>query len=599
MYLGCRISKGEATLHDKTRVQTVTYDMETYLDMTVKKYCDVTGFDPTKFKTVPSPSPAEETKNHPARAPACRGASHRCTRCGHTMPVDADGRLIPPPPIPKGPEEEAVTDENRGALAPQAASILLSLLYAARICRFDFLRSINKLARKITKWTKKEDALLHHLMAYVHQSKHHMMIGWVGDSMGGSSIGLFADADYADCGESLKSTSGAHLHIQGPHTSFPLAGLSKRQGCLSHSTPEAEIVAADFAMTRLGLPAITLWQQLGGEDPNFVFYDDNQTMIGVIRTGKNPTMRHLERTHGISIGWMHAIFQEGYVSLAYEVTAKMDADIHTKSFKDSVSWTHACQLMNIFPPAMISSQDIMDLMKPTHSQSTDEKGQQLYSFKSDVPCFPYTQTPILPQVLYRAGLSSKEGLQEHDSVDPILVVKFPRVLRDAPSALPPGRYLRSTWILREGVWHQVEDRAAIPQSPVKFDRYVERAVFSVIPFARRWPQHPRSLRRSVVRLCTRTDGVLCAPCPCGGRRASSRRPWGVPGLHIASSMERSKSYTTNSLSWIGGVDTNHRGSMGEYVTKMSRTRSTKLQQSHCAPRGRVQTSQWWATYRVL
>ncbi|OLP93893.1 hypothetical protein AK812_SmicGene24167 [Symbiodinium microadriaticum] len=481
LYLGCRISKGEATLHDKTRVQTVIYDMETYLDMTVKKYCDVTGYDPSKFKTVASPSPAEETKNHPARAPACSGKSQRCTWCGHTMPVDADGRLIPPPPVPKGPAEEEVTDENRGALAPQAASILMKLLYAARILRFDLLRSINNLARKITKWTKKEDVLLHHLMAYVHQSKHHMMIGWVGDSMETSSIGLFADADYAGCGESLKSTSGAHLHTQGPHTRFPLAGLSKRQGCLSHSTPEAEIVAAAFAMTRLGLPAITLWQQLGGKDPNFVFYDDNQTMIGVIRTGKNPTMRHLERTHGISIGWMHAIFQEGYVSLAYEVTAKMAADIHTKSFKDSVFWTHACQLINIFPPAMIGSQDIMDLMKPTHSQSTDEKGQQLYSFKSDVPCFPYTQTPILPQVLYRAGQPRKEGLQEHDSVDPILVVKFPLVLRDPPSALPPGRYLRSTWILREGVWHQVEDRAAIPKSPVKFDRYVEQAVFQYHP----------------------------------------------------------------------------------------------------------------------
>ena len=223
------------------------------------------------------------------------------------------------------------------------------------------------------------------------------------------------------------------------------------------------------------MPAITLWQQLGGTDPNFVFYDDNQTMIGVIRTGKNPTMRHLERTHGISIGWMHSIFQEGYVSLAYEVTAKMAADIHTKSFKDSVSWTHACQLINIFPPALIGSQVIMDLMRPTHAQSADEKGHQHYSFKSEVPCFPYTETPILPQVLYRAGLASKEGLQEHDSVDPILVVKFPRMLRGPPSTLPPGRYLRSTWILREGHGHQMED------TPAKFDRYVERAVFQFHP----------------------------------------------------------------------------------------------------------------------
>lgn len=134
------------------------------------------------------------------------------------MPVDADGRLVPPPPVPKGLAEEGVTEANRGALAPQAASILMKLLCAARICRFDLLRSINNLARKITKWTMKEDALLHHLMAYVHQSKHHMMIGWVGDSMEASSIGLCADADYAGCCESLKSTSGADLHIQDPRT---------------------------------------------------------------------------------------------------------------------------------------------------------------------------------------------------------------------------------------------------------------------------------------------------------------------------------------------------------------------------------------------
>ena len=221
----------------------------------------------------------------------------------------------------------------------------------------------------------------------------------------------------------------------------------------------------------------------------------------------------------------------------------MAADIHTKSFKDSVSWTHACQLINIFPPEQIGSQDIMDLMRPTHSQSPDEKGQQLYSFKSEVPCFPYTQTPILPQVLYRAGLSSKEGLQEHDSVDPILVVKFPRVLRDPPSALPPGRYLRSTWILREGVWRQVEDRAALPDSPAKFDRYVERAVFQF---------HP--VRASLVAAPVVEDTVQTTlPYPYGRRYvrtlppdwrsvvagAGACHPWGVPGFHIASSFQRS------------------------------------------------------------
>ena len=101
------------------------------------------------------------------------------------MPVDSDGRLIPPPPIPKAPEEEEVNESNRGSLAPQAASILMKLLYAARIRRFDLLRSI-----------------------------------------------LFADADYAGCGESLKSTSGAHMHIQGPHTRISIGGTQQKAGVL-------------------------------------------------------------------------------------------------------------------------------------------------------------------------------------------------------------------------------------------------------------------------------------------------------------------------------------------------------------------------------
>ena len=49
-------------------------------------------------------------------------------------------------------------------------------------------------------------------------------------------LALYADADFAGCIDSLRSTSGGHLNIQGPNTRFPLSGSSKRQGCVSHST---------------------------------------------------------------------------------------------------------------------------------------------------------------------------------------------------------------------------------------------------------------------------------------------------------------------------------------------------------------------------
>ena len=43
------------------------------------------------------------------------------------------------------------------------------------------------------------------------------------------------------------------MHIQGkPHSVFLCPGGSKRQGCVSHSTPEAEIVAADVTLRTMG-----------------------------------------------------------------------------------------------------------------------------------------------------------------------------------------------------------------------------------------------------------------------------------------------------------------------------------------------------------
>ena len=51
-------------------------------------------------------------------------------------------------------------------------------------------------------------------------------------------------------------------------------------------------------------------------------------------------MRHMERTHGISITWLYEMFKRDYLLLVYEVTARMAADIHTKGFDDANSWKH-------------------------------------------------------------------------------------------------------------------------------------------------------------------------------------------------------------------------------------------------------------------
>ena len=184
-------------------------------------------------------------------------------------------------------------------------SVLMKILYAARYGRHDLLCAVAKLAQKIHKWTPACDKGLHRLMAYVKYSLQYRQLGWVGDPLENLSIHLYCDADFAGCTETKRSTSGVHTVIMGPFTCFPINGQSKRQGAVSHSTSEAEIVSADTAIFRAGIPALDLWQVLTGrEHVSCTLHEDNETMIRVMQTGRNPTMRHLNRTRGVHISRM-------------------------------------------------------------------------------------------------------------------------------------------------------------------------------------------------------------------------------------------------------------------------------------------------------
>ena len=208
MYLGCTLKKGENRLKDGTRVSTMTYDMESFLEQCVEKYREIAGKNVT-FKHVATPSLPEDAKQHPARAPCAKGDAVVCPWCSCSF--SGRGADSPRESAEGSSDTAGRSTEVRGELAPHAASILMKLLYAARIARFDLLRSINTLARNVTKWTVKDDVKLHHLMCYVNGSKTRKMIGWVGDDLSQLTVDIYADADFAGCEDSLRSTSGAHI----------------------------------------------------------------------------------------------------------------------------------------------------------------------------------------------------------------------------------------------------------------------------------------------------------------------------------------------------------------------------------------------------
>ena len=80
------------------------------------------------------------------------------------------------------------------------------------------------------------------------------------------------------------------------------------------------------------------------------FHEDNQAAIRVCSTGRNPTMRHLGRTHGVQVSWLHERFLQGNLDLIYETIVGQAADIYTKGFTDPLKWRDACQKISIGCP---------------------------------------------------------------------------------------------------------------------------------------------------------------------------------------------------------------------------------------------------------
>ena len=185
---------------------------------------------------------------------------------------------------------------------------------------------------------------------------------------------------------------------------WPLTGQSKKQGCVSHSTPEAELVAADHALRTVGVPALDLWSTLF-ERPDTVvsFHEDNETAIHAMRQGHSPTMRHLERTHGVCLRWLHARFQQPHYDLQYERSALQAADIYTKAFVSSAEWTRNMKLINHIDPKLFwqgrSAGTPCDML-------TEHKGGVVFDYWTHNPWFEQpTATHSTPSAISAALVS--------------------------------------------------------------------------------------------------------------------------------------------------------------------------------------------------
>ena len=280
--------------------------------------------------------------------------------------------------------------ESKGVLSSVCSQAVLKCLYMTRLARPELYWAVNSLAREVTKWTVACDRRLHRLISYIHCHEDAVMKSWVGNKASECKLMLFCDASFAGDLKDSKSTSGSLLCIVGSHTFCPITWLCKKQGAVSHSSTEAEIIALDTGLRIDGLPAMTLWdlvinvlepikenvtpavkkinllppetQELMNVDYmptnipelskrcKLIIMEDNDAVIKMCMKVRAPTMRHVARTHRINVDTLlERIHHEVGICIKYVNTKLQIADIFTKGSFTVQTWNDLCKLFAVGP----------------------------------------------------------------------------------------------------------------------------------------------------------------------------------------------------------------------------------------------------------
>ena len=83
------------------------------------------------------------------------------------------------------------------------------------MARFDLLKRVRLLAKRITRWNLECDRRLHRLIGYVAKTADDISSGWIGDSLRDLTAHLFADASLADCPYTLNQDAFFILMCKG------------------------------------------------------------------------------------------------------------------------------------------------------------------------------------------------------------------------------------------------------------------------------------------------------------------------------------------------------------------------------------------------
>lgn len=236
---------------------TSELDMRSYADSIVDTYWELTCFDKSRFRSVPTPH------------------------------------------IPEASASEEDLSQT-GGLGKDASRILMRLLWLSRLTRPDLAFIVTRLASRVTTWSKFEDRQLHRCVAYLNTSKDVILKGCV-SHQNDIRLDVYTDADFAGCVHSVKSTSGLWIEISSTECAFPLYWQSKRQSSIARSTTEAELIAMANGLYGEVYNLQSFIQQLIGGVVEVKFFRDNSAVLQVLEAGYSARLRHCGRVHKVKV----------------------------------------------------------------------------------------------------------------------------------------------------------------------------------------------------------------------------------------------------------------------------------------------------------
>ena len=60
-------------------------------------------------------------------------------------------------------------------------------------------------------------------------------------------------------------------------------------------------------------------------------------------------MRHIQRTQGVNVAWLHDLFTKGLFTMMYTSSESQCADLFTKAFKEGHRWDEAVSKIGVSP----------------------------------------------------------------------------------------------------------------------------------------------------------------------------------------------------------------------------------------------------------